>query len=311
MSHCVKESIQQIDQDSWLVGNTTVLRRTRTAENFLWHDIQSGYYYTLNEVNQSPPTYQLPPDSYITLVHESADVSAVWDLGNAYLKVKRFQDRGQATSENATLNWLSTKDITFNIPKALYYKKEDDRSYLISSRVPGLTLEKAWTDLSEDEKEYYVTSVANVCKEMMDWTSNTISGVDGGQLPDPWLSPYCNPSDYRPETLETNCKQLGLQITADSIFVFFHNDLAPGNIIINPGQDKIGIIDWEMAGFVPWEWICTKFWVCWGMDSNDTDHDPEDWRLRVARRLGQDGFPEFTEAWKIWSNSRLPQRSVI
>lgn len=300
-SNHVRNSIRQIDGDSWLIGGTLVLHRTLSAEKFLWKDTQDGYYYSISQSRRDVFTTELPTNSHIQLVHQGAHVSAVWSLGDAYLKVKLLQDRTKATGEAATLNWLSTKEASFVIPEALHYWKEGDRSYLITSRLSGTTLAKAWRGMHENDKQYYVSTIANACKQMTRWTSHAISGVDGGELADPWLRPVGTPPDYRPGTLQENCKELGMEINANSEFVFFHNDLGPGNILIHCGEHrKIGIIDWELAGYVPLEWIRTKFAVGYGMDCDEKDNNPTEWRLRVEQQLGQEGFPAVTDAWNSW-----------
>ncbi|TKW60055.1 hypothetical protein CTA1_3150 [Colletotrichum tanaceti] len=68
-------------------------------------------------------------------------------------------------------------------------------------------------------------------------------------------------------------------------------------------RDSVGIIDWEMAGFVPRDWIRTKFRICHAMDFDFPGHDGErlgerlEWRRRVQLRLGEEGFHEVSEAY--------------
>ncbi len=86
-----------------------------------------------------------------------------------------------------------------------------------------------------------------------------------------------------------------------STFTFYHCDLGPGNIIVSLAEGSIGIIDWETAGFVPKEWIRTKFCVSSGMDLPEGDQDSRvDWRRRVQRELEKEGFPEIAERWMTW-----------
>ncbi len=54
----------------------------------------------------------------------------------------------------------------------------------------------------------------------------------------------------RVEVLQQHCKELGMDC---SVFVLSHNDLGPTNIIIN--GDRIVVLDWEMAGYAPLEWV--------------------------------------------------------
>lgn len=48
-----------------------------------------------------------------------------------------------------------------------------------------------------------------------------------------------------------------------STFYFWHSHLGPHNIIISSENGAVGIIDWEIAGFVPLAWIRTKFGISW------------------------------------------------
>lgn len=86
-----------------------------------------------------------------------------------------------------------------------------------------------------------------------------------------------------------------------STFVFYHCDLGPGKIIVESANGSIGIIDWETAGFVPKEWIRTKFCISSGMDLPDGDEESRvDWRRRVQRQLEREGFPEVADQWMTW-----------
>lgn len=88
-----------------------------------------------------------------------------------------------------------------------------------------------------------------------------------------------------------------------SSFVFYHCDLGPGNILIGP-QGSIGIIDWETAGFVPREWIRTKFRISGGMDLPLADETARtDWRRRVSEKLESLGFQDVAGGWQSWRRS--------
>lgn len=65
------------------------------------------------------------------------------------------------------------------------------------------------------------------------------------------------------------------------VFVLRHCDKGPTNTIVDFTKGcKVGLVDWEETGFVPKEWIRTKFCVCQGIDFNIPDDDVEsgDWR---------------------------------
>src|SRR5688500_6154934 len=103
--------------------------------------------------------------------------------------------------------------------------------------------------MDEDHRQYYVQQVANICIQLSSHRSGTIGGIAGSHLHDCWLDPFSY--DFRSEILLANSTELGMSSTE---FFFSHNDLAPGNIIVDPQEKRlVGIFDWESAGFVPRE----------------------------------------------------------
>jgi serine/threonine protein kinase len=84
-----------------------------------------------------------------------------------------------------------------------------------------------------------------------------------------------------------------------SCLVFYHCDLGPTNILVDPDSGGIGIIDWEIAGYVPKEWVRTKFQLSSGMGfpTGDDEDARRDWRRMVARELQAMGFPEAIDGW--------------
>jgi hypothetical protein len=156
--------------------------------------------------------------------------------------------------------------------------------------------------MPEEQKEHVVTCVAKICAEIKDYQSNAMTGSDCN-----WMSPMQETRDDRVEVLQQQCQELGMDC---SVFVLAHNDLGPTNIILN--GDRIVVIDWEMAGYVPLEWVRTKFAVCGALNveritrpSVVRDGEPpvrvernDEYRVRVEQRLGEMGFPEVTAAYK-------------
>jgi hypothetical protein len=56
--------------------------------------------------------------------------------------------------------------------------------------------------------------------------------------------------------------------------------------LFDPDKRSIGIIDWELAGYVPEEWIKTKFNLSSGMNFPDGKAaEPWEWRRLGAHRL--------------------------
>ncbi|KAI1496124.1 kinase-like domain-containing protein [Biscogniauxia marginata] len=288
----VKKSIQEID-DSWVIGNRILLSRRRSSSSdSRWSDGTGSFYVISDAPYPLPPSRPLPTASNIQMIYDAGGVSAVWSIGDAFCKVK-ILDPG-ATQEHVTLEYLHDKrPLSFATPDVHYHAEYDGRYYIILSRLAGQTLSEAWPNIDEAIKQHYVSRVANICKELAIWQADGISGVDGQHLSDHFLTRLGLPNDCSPRNLLNNCEELGMDC---STCCFYHCDLGPGNIIVNPAEGSIGIIDWETAGFVPKEWIRTKFCVSSGMDLPGIDQDSRvDWRRRVQRQLAKEGFPEITK----------------
>jgi hypothetical protein len=235
------------------------------------------------------------------LVHDAGDCNAAWRIGEAFLKVQILSTPSR-TPEHITLNYLhdpaNGPAPTFPTPRVLYHKEYDNRYYLLTSRVPGDTLEKAWPSMDEATKQACVGQVVEICKELAQRRNDKICGIDGGDLSESWIKPPRAPDGYSHEILLPYCKELGMECDA---FVLYHCDIGPTNTIVDLSEGcKVGLVDWEVTGFVPVEWIRTKFCVCWGWDFDFPDNDVEsrDWRQRVELQLAQEDFSEVAEAWK-------------
>ena len=302
----VRDLVLEISDNSWVIGHKLLLSRQPTAPSLgcSWSD-GSGGSYTISEL-ASPPSsqrYRLPPTCPLQLVHDAGDSNAAWRIGEAFLKVQDLRaSYRNRTREHTTLAYLHDPahgPVSFPIPRVLYHQEFDNRYYLVTSRVPGETLEKAWPTMNETNKQACVDSVVQICRELAQRKGSGICGVDGGHLSDNWMKPPRAPDGYAPQDLLAYCKEIEMDCSA---FVLHHCDMGPTNLIIDLTQGcRVGVIDWEMTGFVPIGWVRTKFCVCWAMDfdfAGDDEERSRDWRQRVQIRLGREGFPEVADAWK-------------
>ena len=229
---------------------------------------------------------------YIKLIHEAGDASAVWSIGGNGICKVRYIEEG-VTPESETLNFVNSKQPTFDLPKVLHHAFGDDRSYLFIQRLQGRTLDTAWPSLNDHWKRHYVDATVNACMEMAQWQGPMLGGVDGQHIPEYLLAGAGD--DF--SVLDTSCKALGMDCAG---FFFYHADLGPTNIIVEdkPKSGQIGIIDFEISGYFPKGWIRTKFRLSSGMDlSASASDDPRSWRAEVQKALGAKGFEDFTQAW--------------
>ena len=303
-THPINDSLREIDDGRWLIADKLLLSRQHSAplDQPFWDD-GDGLFFVLSE--PTGPTSESRPlskTSEIQKVYDAGGVSAVWRVGEAFIKVKEVSQPA-ATREHVTLDYLRGKaHLGFDIPTVHYHAEFDKRYYIVLSRLPGPTLAEAWPGMDENAKQGYVHRITAICKQLAAWEGDSISGVDGGQVPDLFITKLGAEKNCDAQNLRNNCMEMGMDCSS---FVFYHCDLGPGNIIVDPTTCSIGILDWETAGFVPREWIRTKFCFSSGMDLPVEDEDAQpDWRRRVSRHLGGAmGFPEVVDDWWVWWNS--------
>lgn len=310
----VRESLKQIDSNSWLIADKFILRRTASASDSasLWQTAD-GSHFSFSEVSfPLPPVNPLPADGPIKLIHDVGFRSAVYDLGDAILKVK-LDDEGGTTKEVTTLNWLSEQNLTFSSPKVLWHLKTNDRYYLIISRVPGETLGKLWPQLDDKLRREVANRVADIIEELGNWQNTSITGIDGKHLAECYMdvsSGRAQEHNFSPEALKKNCEALGMDC---STFIFAHCDLGPYNLLFDLQENTISVIDWEIAGFVPRDWIRTKTRVSPGLDldyNKEDFPDPEtlhikstEWRALLDKVLAERGYQEFASTFMAWVES--------
>lgn len=302
-THPINDSIRETDGGYWLIADKLLLSRQYSPppDQPFWND-GNGLFFVLSEdaapISESRP---LSETSEIQKVYDVGGISAVWRVGEAFIKVKKVA-LPNATREHVTLDYLRHKGpLGFDVPNVYYHAEFNERYYIVLSRLPGQTLAEAWPEMDENTKQHYVCRIATICEQLAAWEGDSISGVDGRQLSDLFFTKLGAEKNCDAQHILNNCKELGMDCTS---FVFYHCDLGPGNIIADLTKDSIGILDWETAGFVPREWIRTKFCFSSGMDLPIEDEDARpDWRRRVSRQLRDMGLPEVVDEWWAWWNA--------
>ncbi|KZM26562.1 uncharacterized protein EKO05_0005361 [Ascochyta rabiei] len=293
----ISRALTQIHSESWLLGNFVLRRLPYCSDTATWNDESDNSSYTLENLSSPHPPATAHYDSpYIQLVHQAGDASAVWAVGSiALCKVKHVEDG--VTPEPSTLKFVQDQQPSFNTPKILAQAVDGDRVYLFLQRLPGRTLDQAWPYLNTWWRLHYVTAIADVCKEMAQWKVRGFGGVDDQNIPEYYLQPRgCH--DFN--SIKNSCEEIGMDC---SDLVFYHADLGPTNIIVEdkPRTGGIGVIDFEIAGYLPRDWVRTKFRLSSGMNlSGFASEDPTWLRSEVQKLLGKDGFRDLSSAYMSW-----------
>lgn len=121
----IKDTIQEVDSETWLIGDRLLLSRSTTAPpDCRWSD-GCGSFYGISELSGTlPPPRPLSTTSLnsIRLVYEAGESSAVWAIGDAFLKVKS-SDHPKTTPEYVTLASVKAMRRSFAIPNVLFYNE--------------------------------------------------------------------------------------------------------------------------------------------------------------------------------------------
>lgn len=290
----MQEAIREIDESSWLIDDKLLLLQTPQS-GCTWRDGNGMGYKITKAVFPLPASRPLSKDGHVQLIYDAGDVSAVFAIGNSAFCKVRILDVPNVTREHVTLDWLHQRTWSFTIPHTLYHAEYDGRYYIVLGRVAGMTIDSVWASLDETAREYYAARVSDICRELtVPAELDTISGVDGQFLSERYL---CRQDiDCSPQNLRKSCEELGMDYAN---LAFYHCDLGSTNILVDLQNASIAIIDWETAGFVPVEWIRTKFRVSSGM--NLSSGDQVDWRRRVMLQLGEAGFKDVAEVFMKWN----------
>lgn len=297
----IADYIREVDARTWIIGGTILLSREGSPSNTSWGD-GNGKFFNIAESESPPPQSRpLSAQSNIQLIHNVGEESAVWRIGEAYCKVKNLKC-ADFTREHTTLRFVKGKrPTTFEMPSVIYHGEHNGRYLIILNRLHGETIANIWWDLDEKTRDYCVNQIVNACKELATWRGDAICGIDGLHLSEERLGSRTE-LDMSPEVLLKNCRTLGMNCSS---FHFYHCDMGPGNVIFNRMNGKIGVIDWETAGYVPKEWIRTKFRVSMGLNLPGVDDDSKnDWRRRIQQQLGKEGFGDVADLWMVWSERK-------
>ncbi|KAI1119967.1 kinase-like domain-containing protein [Nemania abortiva] len=298
----VRDSVEQIDNASWLIGRKYILRHIQEeyAGEYL-HRNSDGSCYTLSIApTMLPVASSIPETSHARLIHDAGDASAVFSFGSALILKVKLVGEGGMPQEHDILAFLAERQLSFKIPTVLFHAVESDRICLFETYMPGKSLNEAWWEMDTQEKEHISTRIAHVCSELKAFQHNFMTGLDYN-----WMDPLREPEqrDYHTESLQRHCEELGMDC---STFFLSHNDLGPTNILIH--GNRITIIDWDLAGYFPLAWIRTKFAVCGALDVErvstagiETDNA---YRMQVEQKLGRMGFPDVTGTYKKVEKTR-------
>jgi aminoglycoside phosphotransferase (APT) family kinase protein len=171
------------------------------------------------------------------------------------------------------------------------------KAYCIMERIEGITLEKAWPQLSWLTMIKLAVQLRRFIRLLRSVPSSTAGSVATGECRSFWLEDHYNlPARSSPEVITSFIKfwvgfvsirqakkaaaqgslhpQGYIPPTAKT-FVFTHHDLAPRNLLLDP-SGQLWLLDWDYAGWYPnyfeyasmqnffipqdWDWLSRVRW---------------------------------------------------
>ena len=223
--------------------------------------------------------------------------------------------------EAEKIRFVAEKAPEVPVPEVVYtwIDHDLDRSFLITKRVEGEILDKAWPKLSPPQRTQIADDVARFCVALAANTSTRYETVTG--LPvsnERWLMDDTPESHltWQPRFLGPFSQGAMLAYLTkistepppeiDAEFHFYHADLGPTNIMVSNDGRLSGIIDWESAAYYPRFWLATKPLITWAFSLDcEKGEDRKSWRTLLVQGLeAKGGFKPLDEAYRRWNGSR-------
>ncbi|ROW08669.1 hypothetical protein VPNG_06463 [Cytospora leucostoma] len=160
--------------------------------------------------------------------------------------------------------------------------EEKGQTYILMERIEGDTLAQVWGQRSDESKARILRQLKGIVEQLRRISappSIGVANVDGGPIFDHRLprksswGPFATIQDFHRELrsgidagdIEDDASSPGVKDMASfheqawQAPVFTHGDLSALNILVR-GDEVVGIIDWETAGWYPpyWEYTSAK-----------------------------------------------------
>ncbi|KAG7139916.1 hypothetical protein HYQ45_003247 [Verticillium longisporum] len=197
------------------------------------------------------------------------------------------------------------------VPKVYYAFVHRGTSYIVMRHIKGQMAAQGWSSRPDESKTRILRQLCGMVSELRSVPSpegTKVSSVDGGPFYDcrlpsrPYWGPYDTVREFH-EALADNlpwdadytkipdlAELFAFYRQAENKLVLTHGDLSSLNILVC-GDDVVGIVDWETAGWFPayWEYTTAKyvnprnpFWAD-PVDRFITPM-PKEWRMESIRR---------------------------
>ncbi|VUC20155.1 unnamed protein product [Clonostachys rosea] len=250
--------------------------------------------------------------SNVKLTHANED-RGVWSVGSQLIIKER--DHRPPQYEAGNLRFLK-EHTNLPVPTCMKDWTENLSHFIVSERLPGVTLDIVWPQLSPDARRRIAKQTADYLVGLRKLHSPRIQSLTGepvwstflfpGRGQDKPHGPFSNDQELWAEfdkgladvNVPKEARQhLQRMMPAATPYTFTHGELRNVNILVDNGN-LTGIISWEKAGYFP---------VWWEYASASVSIRQED---KEWKNLLREYMPEFKEAkefwWDFFALSRYP-----
>ncbi|KAL2373282.1 phosphotransferase enzyme family protein [Blastomyces dermatitidis ER-3] len=194
------------------------------------------------------------------LAHSFVGVPQVTRLDeHRVLKESRHDRR-----EIDTMQFIAA-NTTIPVPKIYNTKfdKEKHISYIVMEYIDGEPLNKAWINLTQDQKVSTCNQLVDYLTQLQMLTGERIEAVNSstvrvGLYESRWGGPFDSEKEFN-DFLAQGLQQHNL--TDNHAIHFAHGNLSPRNIMVNKCGRITAILDWEWAGWFPQYWDVVRMLV--------------------------------------------------
>ncbi|KAK5989073.1 hypothetical protein PT974_10571 [Cladobotryum mycophilum] len=273
--------LRSIDENSWVLAEMVIIRRqwSKTelpASEYSFKGPDNAFYTCTEIQGPAPKTKALREDSHIRLIEDAGVRACRWQFGSVTCEVYYCREKGPKEWE--VLNWLNEKGLSFDVPKVFYHYQDTvlpGRRVIVRTHVPGGLLLALWPKLNDKLKDVYTREVLRLTKELAQFTSSRLEGLDGEPSYDGEMfvkAPRGEDVNY--DEVIKRCKWFGMKCDA---FHFYNHDVGLHNIWFRTDEEAMAEIDravqdptyvpkrrlialqsYMFTGFVPLEWVATN-----------------------------------------------------
>ncbi|OJJ65558.1 hypothetical protein ASPBRDRAFT_35837 [Aspergillus brasiliensis CBS 101740] len=219
--------------------------------------------------------------------------------------VLKVQDNNLPTDEVSNIR-LVQEQTSIPVPKILEDREEEDQRLVLMERIPGEPLSTVWPSLSFEQRESIAKQTAEYLLELREIQSNRMQSLGGGPVFNNSLFAYGDDSyprgpfasddelwvemerELHESVPEAVREQLRSRMPQAKPYTFTHGDLTYSNIMVKDGC-VTGIINWEMAAYMPVWWESVRASI-----SEHGDED-EDWKIFLEEYM-----PDYSAAYEFW-----------